>query len=114
MIHKYENLLLSSGILNQRGNLLYIISRQHIEELTEAVQEHITLHYSKAKVQRNGTHNYDICIPHTKIQSSKLGSLHQILMEGLTNTTTWQDTIKSLLNASLTTAVGKKMTCLLS
>jgi hypothetical protein len=58
---QYETLLLASGILNKRGNLL-CISRQHIEELQTALQENIILHYSKAKVQRNGTHNYYICI----------------------------------------------------
>jgi hypothetical protein len=59
--YQYETLLLASGILNQRGNLL-CISRQQMEEPQEAVQENITLHYSKAKVQRNGTHSYFICI----------------------------------------------------
>jgi hypothetical protein len=59
--YQYETILLASGIFNQRGNLL-CISRQHIEELQTAIQENITLHYSKAKVQRNGTHNYYICI----------------------------------------------------
>jgi hypothetical protein len=42
--YQYETLLLASGILNQRGNLL-CISRQHIEELQDAVQE--TLHSIK-------------------------------------------------------------------
>ncbi len=59
--YQYESILLASGILNRRGNLL-CTSRQHIEELQREVQENITLHYSKAKVQRNGTHNYYICI----------------------------------------------------
>jgi hypothetical protein len=30
--------------------------------LQTALQENVILHYSKAKVQRNGTHNYYICI----------------------------------------------------
>ena len=55
--YQYETLLLASGIFNRRGNLL-CISTQHIEELQREQQENITLHYSKAKVQRNGTHNY--------------------------------------------------------
>jgi hypothetical protein len=59
--YQYETILLASGILNRRGNLL-CISRQHIEELQREVQENITLQYSKAKVQRNGTHNYYIYI----------------------------------------------------
>jgi hypothetical protein len=59
--YQYETVLLASGILNKRGNLL-CISRQHIEEQQRELQENITLHCSKAKVQRNGTHNYYICI----------------------------------------------------
>jgi hypothetical protein len=55
--YQYETILLASGILIRRGNLL-CISMQHIEELQREVQESITLQYSKAKVQRNGTHNY--------------------------------------------------------
>jgi hypothetical protein len=59
--YQYETVLLASGILNKRGNLL-CISRQHIEELQREIQENVTLHCSKAKVQRYGTHNYYICI----------------------------------------------------
>ncbi len=46
--YQFETLLLASEISNQRGNLL-CISRQHIEELQKAVQENITLHYSRPK-----------------------------------------------------------------
>ena len=59
--YQYETILIASGIFAKRGNLL-CINRQSIEELQTALQENIILHYSKAKVQRNGTHNYYLCI----------------------------------------------------
>jgi hypothetical protein len=56
---QYETILLASGIFSQRGNLL-CISRVHLDYFIRSLHGTISLHQTRARVQRGGQNLYFI------------------------------------------------------